>query len=343
MTFGKKIRETQARFRDTSPTISARARQPDENDAKGQRNPHLLAHGHEMENLFPGIAGAEQAMRFFADRKIKWWKSARSGDDFSRDGPTRNMASSQVFCVNFWYPIMEDEGLLTALVRSIEPGVDRVVEISSTGREEGQKLKSLVEFEWVGSKETLEKKTYSRGANATSIDAFVSGIAKGRRIGFFFEWKLVEEYREHYLGRGSPGMTRRETYRPYLAASRSVFSREIPLDAVLYEPFYQIFRMGLLGQKMIYEDDELDQVYVIPVYPRNNLAFSRRITSPWLKEKYGSDKTVSEIAAHFFTQPVIFRSIYADELWRTVKQHARSPACNDWLEYMDARYFRNGV
>ncbi len=343
MTFGTKIREAQARFRDASPTISARARQPVESDLKGRRNPHLLAHGHEMENLFPGIRGDERAMRFFADRRIKWWKSARSGDDFSRDGPTRNMASSQVFCVNFWYPIKDDVGLLSALLRSIEPGVDSVTEISSTGREEGRKLKSLVEFEWVGTKETLEKKRYSRGANATSIDAFVSGIAKGRRVGFFFEWKLVEEYRGDFLGDGSAGRTRRETYTPYLEARGSVFSREIPLDAVLYEPFYQILRMGLLGQKMIFEDRELDQVYVIPVYPRHNLAFGRRITSPWLKDKYGSNETVSEIAAHLFAEPVIFRSIYADELWSTVKQHAKSPEYKNWIEYMDARYFRKGV
>lgn len=341
MTFGTKIREAQGRFRDTSSTISARARQPD--DAKGQRNRHLLACRCEMENLFPGIRGAQQVRRFFADRGIKWWKSARSGDDSSRDGPTRNMASSQVFCVNFWYPIKDDPGLLTAVIKSIEPDVERVVEISSTNPKGGRTLTSLVEFEWVGTKETLEKKRYTRGANATSIDAFVTGVANGRRIGFFFEWKLVEEYRGDFLGDGRAGMTRRETYKPYLEASRSVFSRETPLDAVLYEPFYQVFRMGLLGQKMIYEDRELDKVYGVPVYPRGNVAFSTGVTSPWLKNKYGSDKTVAEIASHFFSQRVTFKAIYAGQLWGTVKQHAKSPGHNDWVEYMDARYFRNGV
>lgn len=341
MTFGTKIRKAQGRFRDTSPTISASAKQPD--DPKGKRNRHLLALGSEKENLFPGIRDDKQVASFFKDRGIKWWKSDRSGDDCSRDGPTRNMASSQVFCVNFWYPIKEDIGLLTMLVKSIEPSVERVIEINSASVKGGQKLASFVEFEWVGSSKTLEKKTYSRGFNATSIDAFVTGVSKGKRIGFFFEWKLVEEYREDDLGKGQAGTTRRNTYAQYLKAPDCVFSKDIPLDAVLYEPFYQIFRMGLLGQKMIYEDEELHQVYVLPVYPRDNLAYSRRITSPWLEAKYGTDTTVSDVASHLFSKPVIFKSSYADELWGTIKHYGVSPKYSEWVEYMDKRYFRNGV
>ena len=341
MTFGTKIRKAQGNFRDTSPTISPPAKQP--HDPKGRRNRHLLALGFEIENLFPGIRDDGLVTRFFEDRGVKWWKSVRSGDDCSKDGPTRNMASSQIFCVNFWYPIKDDAGLLTALVKSIEPSVERVVEINSPSVKGGQKLASFVEFEWVGSSTTLEKKAYSRGANATSIDAFVIGVSKSKRIGFFFEWKMVEEYREHDLGKGQAGVTRRNTYEPYLKAPECVFSKDIPIDAVLYEPFYQIFRMGLLGQKMIYEDEELDQVYVIPVYPRNNLAYSRRITSPCLRTKYGTATTLSDVASHFFSKPVIFNSSYAHELWSKIKYYGVSPKYNEWAEYMDERYFRNGV
>ena len=253
------------------------------------------------------------------------------------------MASSQIFCVNFWYPIKEDIELLTALIKSIDPNVEGVVEINSIGIKGDQRLASFVEFEWVGSSTTLERKAYTRGAKATSIDAFVIGVLKGKRIGFFFEWKMVEEYRGDDLGEGRSGTRRRNTYKQYLEVPECLFSREIPLDAVLYEPFYQIFRMGLLGQKMIYADKELDQVYVILVYPQGNLAYSERITSPWLRDKFSSDKTVSKIASHFFIKPVVFKSVYVDEMWGTIMDYGVSTKYNEWVEYMDERYFKNGV
>jgi hypothetical protein len=155
MTFGIKARSNQGKFRDTSPTISAAGRNP--GDVKGKRNNHLLALGYEQDNLFPGIRHGEPVSNFFVDRGIKWWKSARSGDEGERSGPTRNMASSQVFCINFWYPIKEDTSLLTAITKSIDPNIETVAEIHSTNVRGNQKLSSFVEFEWVGSSTTLEK------------------------------------------------------------------------------------------------------------------------------------------------------------------------------------------
>lgn len=341
MTFGVKARSAQGKFRDTSPTISFYGKNPD--DLKGKRNKHLLALGYEQENLFPGIRNDEPVSTFFADRGIKWWKSTRSGDDCKRSGPTRNMASSQIFCINFWYPIKDDTSVLTAIAKSIDPNIETVTEIHSNNVRGNQKLSSFVEFEWVGSSTTLEKKTYSRGANATSLDAFIVGISKQERIGLFFEWKMVEEYRENDLGKGKSGITRRNTYKPYIQSTNNVFSKDIPINDVLYEPFYQIFRMGLLGQKMIFEDEELDKVYVIPVYPRDNIAYSERITSQPLGNKFSNLKTISAIASNFFLEPVAYKSMFADELWSITKTYATSPEHKEWIEYMDARYFQNGI
>ena len=96
------------------PPVSDQGRSP--TDDKGIRNPHLLALGYEVENLFPGVRGGGGAIDFFSQRGIKWWKSSRSGDDSKVDGPTRNMASSQVACVNFLLPLVSIPGaLLTAL------------------------------------------------------------------------------------------------------------------------------------------------------------------------------------------------------------------------------------
>ncbi len=51
---------------------------------------------------------------FFSQRNIKWWKSTRSNDDTSVDGPTQNMASSQMACVNFLLLLAGIPGALSA-------------------------------------------------------------------------------------------------------------------------------------------------------------------------------------------------------------------------------------
>ena len=111
-------RRHQGRFRDTSSTVSLGGRSP--SDDKGLRNPHLLALGCEEENLYPCIRGAGGTIEFFSQRGFGWWKSSRSGDDSKAHGPTRNMVSSQVACVNFLLPLAGIPGGLVAAIRSID-------------------------------------------------------------------------------------------------------------------------------------------------------------------------------------------------------------------------------
>ena len=47
----------------------------------------------------------------------------RSGDAKGQDGPTRNLASSQVACVNFLLPLARRPAALLALVRQLDPEV----------------------------------------------------------------------------------------------------------------------------------------------------------------------------------------------------------------------------
>jgi hypothetical protein len=103
--FGQVARQRQGSFRDASPTVSERARSP--SDDKGKRHRHLLARGLEIENLYPKLRGPEGASRFFSERHIQWWHSGQSGDETGRNGVTRNMASSQVACVNFLLPLAQ--------------------------------------------------------------------------------------------------------------------------------------------------------------------------------------------------------------------------------------------
>lgn len=126
--FGIVARRQQAHFRDSSETISLEARNP--GDDKGRRNGHLLALGCEEENLYATFRDENGAVRFFRDRSIKWWRNASSGDAQGETGPTRNMASSQIACVNLLLPLVDIRDALTAFLRTIDGDVSEVVTVS---------------------------------------------------------------------------------------------------------------------------------------------------------------------------------------------------------------------
>ena len=296
--FERAAKVRQHDFRDGSATISDDAKQP--TDDKGLRNPHLLALGYEVENLFPGIRDAGGAIDFFGERDIKWWKSSRSGDDTKLDGPTRNMASSQVACVNFLPPLAGIPGALTAVLRALDGDVRVVVDIHHDGRT------SPVEFEWLGIPRSLEGGT-TRGAQNTSVDAFlVAETVSGRRRAYLLEWKYVERYlgtRPDFKGEGRAGDTRRLRYdAPYLSSFSSFDPAAAPdLDDFLYEPFYQIMRQRLLADRMVQQRElEVDEAKVVVVVPEENWAYrtvsdGRTTTSPPLARRFPQLETVEEV------------------------------------------------
>ena len=108
--FGSLARRLQAGFR---ATLSQEAQSP--TDESGIRNSHLIAIGHEIENLYPTLREADGALTFFRERKIIWWSGRE--DQASKDGydgPTRNLTSSQIACVNFLLPLAQIPDALTA-------------------------------------------------------------------------------------------------------------------------------------------------------------------------------------------------------------------------------------
>ena len=124
MNFGRLARKRQAAFREglTPPS-----------DAVGHQHGHLLALGREEENLFPALRGENGACRYFAERGIKWWQATRSGDATDGKRPTRNMASSQIACVNFLLPLVDIPGALPAVLKAIDDDVTGVVDIEHEG------------------------------------------------------------------------------------------------------------------------------------------------------------------------------------------------------------------
>ena len=113
-------------FRQSSATISSRGRAPV--DEFGQHYGYMLALGYEDENLYPTLRGAKGLRRFFDERAVAWWRHC-GFDAAEENGPTRNMASSQIACVNFVLPLAEIEDGLLAVLAAIDDDVTGIVTI----------------------------------------------------------------------------------------------------------------------------------------------------------------------------------------------------------------------
>ena len=331
--FGDKARQRQAWFREHSSTISEAGRSP--TDDKGRRHGHLLAHGFEHENLYPGLRCEDGALKFFEERGIKWHRTGRSGDTPGGQGPTRNLASSQVACVNFLLPLREIPGALTAVARAIDDDVQGIVPISDQGRE------STVEIEWIGMGPPLEKDAArTRGANVTSVDAFMVGETSTGRRAYLMEWKYIEDYRAgDDKGRGNPGETRRRRYTPLYRADYSSFNGSVPMDELLYEPFYQIMRLRLLADRMVAEKELcVSDARVVVVVPKSNTPYRNNITSPSLTRRFPDLGTVEGVVRATLKDPDrAFATVSTETLVNAVEREC-GDSISGWAAYQRERY-----
>lgn len=331
--FGAVGRKRQSHFRRLSHSISNGGRNP--TDDKGRRHGHLLALGYENENLIPSLRGSGGAQDFFADRDIKWWKSSRSGDECEIDGPTRNLASSQICCVNFMLPLASVPRALTELLVAIDSDIVDVMPITHNG------LCSPVEFEWIGSAGSLEGSACTRGANVTSADAFVIGKTdRGISRGYLFEWKYVEEYKiGEYKGSGSAGNTRFSRYLPLYQAADSPFNGSVLFEHLLYEPFYQLMRFHLLARKMILTKEfGIAEAKVVVVCPNDNIEYRNRVTSPPIAAGCTSSSSVEAVMKSALKDPSMFEIVSQETLTSALRNSGLSRDLDPWLDYHALRY-----
>ena len=339
--FGTAVKLGQTHFRNTSPSISVKGRTP--YDDVGRRNSHLLALGCEEENLYPGIRGSGGAVDFFRERRIKWWKTSRSGDDTNRIGPTRNMTSSQVACVNFLLPLIGIPGALLSAIRSIDSDVRGIVDIIHEDHS------TPVEFEWIGGSRSLEGGR-TRGAQNTSIDAFViAETVEGRLRAYLFEWKYAEHYlrtRPNFKGKGQRGERRRMRYTGLYNSELSSFNLEVApdMDDFLYEPFYQIMRQRLLADRMV-QHRELDvaEAKVVIVVPEQNWAYRSLgavgwTTSPPLAARFPHLRTVESVMRAVLRNPDEHFDMVSPATMLEAVCQDHTEETRTWADYWRRRY-----
>ena len=323
--FGDVARQRQDRFRNESPTISLASR------AQKRGRGHLLAKGRQIDNLYPTLRGENGALKFFADRNIKWWGHPSSRDYGDANRPTHNMTSSQIFCVNFLLPLSYIDGALTAVLRAIDYDVRQVVPIYHRGNT------SMVEFEWIGLYGALEGALgRMRGDRMTSIDALVIAETDSGRRAYFMEWKYTESYDpDDYKGN-----TRHySTYSNLYTAESSSFNGDIPMDELMYEPFYQLLRQRLLADGMVnYRDLGVSDAKVITVVPADNTAYRESITSPSLRNRFPNLKTVSEVFRATLKHPDAAYAMICPSALVDAVAREHGGAAADWIAYQRERY-----
>jgi hypothetical protein len=326
-----KARGQQSEFRRTLPA----AAQPD--DSPWARHGFLLALGHEDESLFETLRGPGGAADFFDVRGAKWWRSPGTGDSNGKRGPTRNLTSSQVACVNLLLPLRDHPDLLAAMLRKLDPEIVRVapLEYETPG---GHAISSYVELEWTGRVGTLEGRG-SRGDRATSADGCLVGVtANGARRVFLLEFKYTEAYSGAFKGAGDEGERRLRTYRARYEDAESCLSGVAPLGEVLYEPFYQIVRLGLLGDAMRADPElNLDGARVVVVCPAGNTAYRERITSPELAARFPKARTVEAVTQALWKESSGFAMIDPTGLVDAVRLAGGAPL-EPWSSYLRRRY-----
>ena len=314
---GEKRKQTQ--FKLGSDTISVQAKV--DGLFKGTPRPFCLPPEFAEDNLYPSIR--EAAIDFFTKHNIGWHQG--------QDGkPSNHLCSSQVACVNYLFPFTHEPDELAKLLRPVFPQIDHMLPV-----EDGL----FVSFEWIGAENYLGERASkngnrTRGANFTSADAIVMFQSKDKiREAVLIEWKYTESYGGNYLGIADSGTDRREIYQHLFDESNCVVNKELltSIDALYYEPFYQLMRQQFLASKME-EAHELgaDLVSLLHISPKANNDF-KRITSPSLR---GLGSTPTEIWKELVEPENRFSNVYTEDLYRGYI----SNAMQDWRTYIQRRY-----
>lgn len=332
MSFRDEEYRRQESFRWRSATISSDGRTVV--DEPGRRYGYMLALGHEDENLYPALRGAQGVRRFFDDRAIAWWRHC-GFDAAAINGPTRNMASSQIACVNFVLPLAEIENGLLALLAAIDEDITGIAMIDDpTAR-----TSSPVEFEWIGLGHALEGESETtRGEFSTSVDAFLLAETRKGRRAYLLEWKYTESYGANDKGQGRKGATRRRRYaRPYAASL--AFGDGVPLEAWFHEPFYQVMRQRLLADRMVARKElGVSEAKVVLVVPDGNVDYRCSMTSPTLSAAFPDAATVEEIARAAMIAPDQDFAVVSQQAIAEVVRARCGEAAQPWSQYHLHRY-----
>lgn len=258
----------------------------------------------------------DEAVDYFDRNKVSWWKSP--------SGPSGHLLSSQVACVNHLFPIRQSEQLATEVLKKVDPSFKRALKVDD----------GFVEFEMVGKELLGKERTLSRGANSTSIDAMMVGEKNdGTIILVLIEWKYTESYTDNSILYSASGTSRLENYRELLEAPNCPVVCE-NLEALFYEPFYQLMRQTLLGWTMTQRKEYGTSDWLhLHIVPPTNKELKDRVTSPTLK-----GNTMETAWKGVLRQPERYNVIPPEDFLSPLQN---TSATKELAAYLNERYWKN--
>lgn len=226
--------------------------QPDgkEKPRKPVHYPFILIPEDSLKNLYAPIQ--QDALDYFERYNISWWK-----EKIDRYFPTGHLASSQIHCLNHLFAIRKDHDAVLKILSAIAPDY-AFEEILPSPIDDKEKTPNYISFEFVNSNTSLLKERYNtRGANCTSVDAFVYAKCKdGRKILVPIEWKYTESYDMKYKIDERKINLR---YKPLTGEDSNIAEWK---EIYSFDPYYEFTRQELLIEQIIKRQDELD--YAMP-------------------------------------------------------------------------------
>lgn len=241
--------------------------------------PHILPEKDVQKNFYRPIRN--DVVKYFSDNRIKWWGAPK--DDGSR--PSGHILSSQIACLNHLFFIRKDWNAVLTLINGIAGMPVHFKEVLPIVSE--AEAGCYIAFEMVSSRDYLNEDGPTRGANCTSVDAFIyAADDNGERWLIPIEWKYTESYlpedksAEDYKGRGQKGKhgkgeKRLSRYADLINSSEQLIPLPDYHESIYFqEPFYQLMRQTLWAEQICRSKDESvipAQHYVhIHVCPKDN-------------------------------------------------------------------------
>jgi len=261
-------------------------------------------------NLWAGIR--DDAKHYFSTHHIPWWKG--TGAD-----PTGHLLSSQVACLNHLYFLRQRKDIATAVLKAIDPTIQEAIPVDT----------GYVEFEYIGTRQYLKERAFTRGANCTSVDAVMLGsTADQKRVLFLLEWKYTESYamEDLYI------LRRAGVYDPLITCKEGPFIPNLAPRSLYFEPFYQMMRQTLLAWQFE-KHGELDCSRCVNVHiiPKQNKELKETITTPGL-----SGRNIHDAWQKILKTPAKYISCDPREI---LNVYSNISDTKSWIAYLKARYW----
>ena len=229
----------------------------------------IIRHTQSTKNLFKDIRQA--ALTYFELNDIEWWRQSEE-----HYFPNGHVLSSQIHCLNHLFAIRAEQDAVLKVIQAILPEIKEILPSPIDEKfyemdEYPYKTPSYISFEFTcNNKLYLNERCNKRGANCTSVDAFVyAKDQEGKFVLIPIEWKYTEHYEKTDENRADEE-TVEKRYR-HLA--------ELPdsnlggwKEAYNWDPAYELARQTLLMEQIIREQPFKAQRYEhILVCPDGNV------------------------------------------------------------------------